>query len=373
MQIISPLFPQLPSLSRLADQLSLTELIQRANYANEFKNWREAYLLFELAEKKCGGLDGHVLYRLGTLYKHGHTVTKDEQRAKEYFARAHELLLKKAEEGDPNAQCDLAIMYECGDGVPQDYEFAVYWYQRAVEKSLDEALCNLGYMHSSGNGIPKNTLLAVKYYKQAAEQGYPRALYNLGYMYCHGNGVPEDKEEACRLYQLATDKGYCLAQHNLGFMYSNGFGVPKDKAKAVQYYVSASKQGNAMSSYNLGFIYQKGEGLTQNYPLAFRCFLAGAQSGHINSKKHFSRILKGDIPCYGLVSTYYLMEAWSESHTLLHPNCLRSIKDVFLCMKRLNYHNGPIPTELIMIMIKYLIAVWARITKEQHYVQFISN
>jgi len=372
MQPVSTLFPQLPSLKQI-EHLSLSELIDRANYANEFKNWREAYLLFELAEKKCGGLDGHVLYRLGSIYKHGHTVSKDEQRAKEYFSKAHELLLKKAEKGDPNAQCDLAIMYECGDGVPQDFELAVYWYQLAVEKSLDEALCNLGYMHSSGNGIPKNTLLAVKYYKQAAEQGYPRALYNLGYMYCHGNGVPEDKGEACRLYQLATEKGYCLAQHNLGFMYSNGFGVPKDKVKAIQYYTAASQQGNAMSSYNLGFIYQKGEGIQQNHILAFRCFLAGTQSGHINSKKHLHRILKGDISGYGLIPTYYLMEEWPQSHTLLHPHCLRAIRDVFLCMKRLTYHNGSIPTELITIIIKFLISVWTQVTQEQHYIQYSSS
>jgi hypothetical protein len=367
----STLFPQLPPLKHL-EHLSIKDIIDRANYANEFKNWREAYILFELAEKKSGAEDGHVLYRLGTLYKHGHCVNKDEERAKDYFARALELLTKKAEEGDPNAQCDLAIMYECGDGVPQNYALAVYWYQMAVEKGLDEALCNLGYMHSSGNGIPKNTLLAVKYYKQAADQGYPRALYNLGYMYCHGNGVPEDKQEACRLYQLATDKGYCLAQHNLGFMYSNGFGVPKDKTKAVQYYTAAAVQGNAMSSYNLGFIYQKGEGVHQNFSLAFRCFLAGAQSGHINSRKLLSRILNSDIPGYGLIPTFYLMEEWPESHTLLHPNCRRAIIDLFLCMKRLNYHDGFIPTELVTIIAKFLISIWSSKTMEKHYTQFVT-
>jgi hypothetical protein len=371
MNTASALFPQLPTKLNL-EALSLKELIERANYANEFKNWREAFLLFKMAEEKSRAFDGHVLYRLGTLYKHGHCVNKDEQRAKEYFARALELITKKAEEGDPNAQCDLAIMYECGDGVPQNYALAVYWYQMAVEKSLDEALCNLGYMHSSGNGIPKNTILAVKYYKQAADQGYPRALYNLGYMYCHGNGVPEDKQEACRLYKLATDKGYCLAQHNLGFMYSNGFGVPKDKPKAVQYYTSAAVQGNAMSSYNLGFIYQKGEGVNQNFNLAFRCFLAGAQSGHSNSKKHLSRILNSDITGYGTIPTYYLMEEWPEAHQLLNPNCRQAIINLFLCLKRLNYQDMPIPPELITIIIKDLISVWTTLTKEKHYTQYIT-
>jgi len=350
------LLPQLPAqLVKQCDHLSVKEVIERANYANEFKNWREAYLLFKLAEEKSQASDGHVLYRLGTLYKHGHCVNKDEQKAKDYFERALELIRKKAEEGDANSQCDLAIMYECGDGVPQNYALAVYWYQMAVEKSLDEALCNLGYMHSSGNGIPKNTLLAVKYYKQAADQGYPRALYNLGYMYCHGNGVPEDKQEACRLYKLATDKGYCLAQHNLGFMFSNGFGVPKDKVKAVQYYTAAAVQGNAMSSYNLGFIYQKGEGVSQNFNLAFRCFLAGAQSGHSNSRKHLSRILNSDISGYDAIPTYYLMEEWPNAYPLLNPNCRRAIIDLFLCMRSLTYQDGIIPPELITIIIKYLI------------------
>jgi len=356
---------------RSLDHLSLKDVIDRANYANEFKNWREAYLLFQLAENKSAAHDGHVLYRLGTLYKHGHCVNKDEDRAKDYFAKALELLSKKAEEGDPNAQCDLAIMYECGDGVVQNYSTAVYWYQLAVEKSIDEALCNLGYMHSSGNGVPKNTFLAVKYYKQAADQGYPRALYNLGYMYCHGNGVPEDKKEACRLYQLAADKGYCLAQHNLGYMYSNGFGVPKDKVKAVQYYTAAAVQGNAMSSYNLGFIYQKGEGVSHNTNLAFRCFLAAAQSGHINSKKHLSRILNSTIAGYSNIPIYYLMEEWPRSHSLLNPKCRQNIIDLFLCMKSLHYEDAIIPSELISIMIKFLISVWGEVTNEKHYAQFL--
>jgi len=227
-------------------------------------------------------------------------------------------------------------------------------------------------MHSSGNGIPKNTHLAVKYYKQAADQGYPRALYNLGYMYCHGNGVQEDKKEACRLYQLATDKGYCLAQHNLGFMYSNGFGVEKDKGKAVQFYTAAAVQGNAMSSYNLGFIYQKGEGVLQNYGLAFRCFLAGAQSGHVNSKKHLTRILNSDISGYGLIPNYYLMEEWPNSHSLLHPNCRRTIIDIYMCMRFFHYHNTFIPTELINIIIKFLISFWSNVTLEKHYIQFLT-
>jgi hypothetical protein len=354
------------------EQLSLKELIDRANYANEFKNWKEAHSLFQLAETKSGATDGHVLYRLGTLYKHGHCVKKEEQRSKDYFARALELLTKKAEEGDPHAQCDLAIMYECGDGVPQNFGLAVYWYQMAVEHGLDEALCNLGYMHSSGNGVPKDTFLAVKYYKQAADQGYPRAIYNLGYMYCHGNGVPEDKKEACRLYQLATDKGYCLAQHNLGYMYSNGYGVPKDKVKAVKYYTASAMQGNAMSSYNLGFIYQKGEAVPQNFNLAFRCFLAGAQSGHSNSKKHLYRILSEDVPSYGYVPIFYLMEEWPQSHTLLHPNCRMTIIEIFLCMKSQKFEDGSIPAELILIIIKYLISAWTLITSEKHYGQFLS-
>ena len=40
-------------------------------------------------------------------------------------------LIKKAEQGDCSAQFNLGLMYKKGKGIEQDYEKAVYWYQKS--------------------------------------------------------------------------------------------------------------------------------------------------------------------------------------------------------------------------------------------------
>lgn len=39
---------------------------------------------------------------------------------------------RAAEQGDADAQYNLGVMYEFGDGVPQSYKQAVKWYTQAA-------------------------------------------------------------------------------------------------------------------------------------------------------------------------------------------------------------------------------------------------
>lgn len=48
-------------------------------------------------------------------------------------------LMTKAEQGYADAQYSLGLCYAKGDGVPQDYKQAVYWYSKAAEQGLAEA------------------------------------------------------------------------------------------------------------------------------------------------------------------------------------------------------------------------------------------
>jgi len=149
--------------------------------------------------------------------------------------------------------------------------------------------------------------------------------------------------------------------------------LKKNKSLAVQYYKLAASQGNAMSCYNLGFIYQKGDGIQQDYYLAFRSFLQAGLLDHVNSKKHLYKIFYGEIGGYGHVPTQYLMEEWSGYHNLLHPNCRKTITEVFLCLKKLEFSDGFIPPELIMIVLQGLVEVWPKITGERHYQKFLGG
>jgi TPR repeat protein len=91
------------------------------------------------------------------------------------YATAYRLIKPLAQEGIPEAQYNLGLMYDQGKGVPQDYAEAVKWYRRAAEQGDANAQYNLGQMYREGRGVPQNDAEAVKWFRKAAEQGYAGA------------------------------------------------------------------------------------------------------------------------------------------------------------------------------------------------------
>ena len=80
-----------------------------------------------------------------------------EDGAKAYdegrFDSALALWKPLAEQGHAAAQFNLAILYEKGQGVPQDYTEALYLFNRAVTLGSADAEAELGYMYRSGYGV----------------------------------------------------------------------------------------------------------------------------------------------------------------------------------------------------------------------------
>jgi len=103
---------------------------------------------------------------------------------------------------------------------------------------------NLGVMYDNGDGIPENDAEAVKWYKKAADQGDAGAQSNLGIMYDNGEGVPENDAEAVRWFRKAANQGHAKAQFNLAVMYFNGDGVPENHVRAYVWLSMAKTQGH---------------------------------------------------------------------------------------------------------------------------------
>ena len=106
-----------------------------------------------------------------------------------------------AEQGDVDAQFNIAGMYQEGQGVPQDYAEAVKWYQKAAEQGAFRAQFNLGVFYANGLGVPQNSVLAHMWFYLAASDrtGTVRelALENLGDI--TSIMTPEQLTEAQRL------------------------------------------------------------------------------------------------------------------------------------------------------------------------------
>lgn len=87
-----------------------------------------------------------------------------------------------AAHGNAEAECNLAILYQAGIGVPQSYKDALSWYQKAAEQGYAKAQQNLGALYGNGQGTTKDFVKAYKWLLLAQRSGYkdsPQALDSL--------------------------------------------------------------------------------------------------------------------------------------------------------------------------------------------------
>ncbi len=84
-----------------------------------------------------------------------------------------DVITKKAEGGEPDAQYKLAVRYWIGNkGVKQNPQEAVKWYKRAAENGHTKAQYRIGSFYEHGlGGLNKNLNTALKWYRLAAKQG----------------------------------------------------------------------------------------------------------------------------------------------------------------------------------------------------------
>jgi Sel1 repeat len=114
------------------------------------------------------------------------------------FATVLRLLRPLADQGNSVAQFILGVMYDNGEGVPQNNAEAMKWYREAADRGEPNAQCNLGTMYLTGQGVPQDYAEALKWYRKAADQGNANAQFNLGKMCDDGDGVPQDYAEALK-------------------------------------------------------------------------------------------------------------------------------------------------------------------------------
>lgn len=175
----------------------------------------------------------------------------DAYKSKNYPAALKEFV-PLAENRDPVALFYVALMYENGEGLPQDYPQAMMLYRWAADKGYAPAQCNLGVMYETEAGSDRNYKDAAFWYLKAAEQGNAPAQFNLGLMYYigRGNDAPRSYKKAASWYLKAAEQGYVFAQNSLGKMYENGQGMPVSLMQADIWYSLASKAGNESARIN---------------------------------------------------------------------------------------------------------------------------
>lgn len=125
----------------------------------------------QLARLADGG-DTRSMLGLGYMRLNPEEDRFDPAQAVAYFTRA-------AEAGSPEAQFELAKLYEQGIGVVQDAARALALYREAAAQDFADALNDLGFMHYQGGlGLPRNPDKALGFFERAADLRHPQAMFN---------------------------------------------------------------------------------------------------------------------------------------------------------------------------------------------------
>jgi TPR repeat protein len=167
--------------------------------------------------------------------------------------KAFGLLMMAAKHGIPHAQNLVGYCFSEGLGVDKDSKEGFTWYRKAAlnkrqsESSKENraiAFCNLAMMYDQGDGVAENPKLAFKYYKKAAELGDVMAQCNFAILYHEGRGIRKDDKNAIYWCRKAARRGDDKAQHNLGLAYLEGDGVRQSRKHAKVWFKKAAAKGH---------------------------------------------------------------------------------------------------------------------------------
>ena len=114
----------------------------------------------------------------------------------------------QAKRGDVDAQVELARRYYYGDGIEQNDEKSIHWFEEAAVNGsplAQEALARR-YYHG-GRGVAQDFTKAFQYAQQAAASGRVGAMSMLGVMYCTGKGVTKNEAVCVEWYEKAAQGG----------------------------------------------------------------------------------------------------------------------------------------------------------------------
>lgn len=153
-------------------------------------------------------------------------------------------LRKVAEEGLPEAECQMGLCYLDGIGVSQSWHDAMDWFEKGVTHGHPKAMRQLAMMHHYGMGTVSNIMKALELYTNAADAGDGVSMKFLGRFFHSGELGVIDEERSQKYYEkagqrlldLAIEKEDAEAQCELGFSYLDGESVPLDHYYAVEWF-----------------------------------------------------------------------------------------------------------------------------------------
>jgi len=201
-----------------------------------------------------------VLGKIASLYS---SSTPD-------YIKAHQSFSLAANQGNAEAQFLLALSFQNGLGIEQDFTSALYWFNQAVANGLPagqfiataQARGPEILLAKSGPGVEEYAIAhkitlnhgdlspseSVQWLAQAAQKKLPQAQYELGLSYAQGQGLVRDDAKAVHWLYRAAQSNHQGAQSYLAWMYALGLGDKANLAQAVKWFIQARQRSLEINS-----------------------------------------------------------------------------------------------------------------------------
>jgi hypothetical protein len=244
---------------------------------------------FRWFQKGAASDDALACLSLANFYFHGWGVVETNLGRYRYWR------FRAAVLGATEAQYLMGAAYRMGDGVPQDRQESLAWYEKAAVKNDPMACYDLAlmcleektnrasierandYMLRAARGgnreaqfqcamsrfrgdIALDCQGATEWLEKSANSEWPRAEFTLFQLYYYGVAAssncppyPNDKTMAVKWLRRAADHGNLKAQATLGVMLLRGGQVEQNKVEAEKWLTDAAQHGYSPAQNDLGY------------------------------------------------------------------------------------------------------------------------
>ena len=279
------------ALKMFAKAADLNDMVSAYQYAKAVINSKNAAgneqeaVAYLIKAAEAGNLQAQC--DLGMLYYQGRIVTKDQANAVKWF-------MKSAVGGWPMAQWNLALCLIDGNGVARDYDQAIYWLGEATAKGFMkqfEQQCNdaekgwkdkpfMNYLKGMSRYFAKDATAAYEEFKQI-KKDVTEAQIMMSVCLANKNYKKPNAKKAVKELTKVVDAGNAVAQFYLAAFYEAGNGVDKDTDRAVQLYRAAADGGYAVAQCYLGNLFYEGRLVSQSYADAVRYYRMAEEQGQL--------------------------------------------------------------------------------------------
>jgi len=193
-----------------------------------------------------GSLTGIPFYLAGPADGEGQLDGSDAARAwASLRPDQEEQLLALADLGDTRSMLGLAYMRLNPNEGRFDPKAAVDFLTRAADAGSPEAQFELAKLYERGTGVQQDEARALELYRVAASQDFADAINDLGFMHYQGGlGLPADPGKALRYFERAADLRHPQAQFNFAALIDDGHIPSKGPADAAKYLYEALRSGS---------------------------------------------------------------------------------------------------------------------------------